>query len=96
MNPCLSRAKNDELPPSVVSACRIDWGVPIDAYLADAARVGNRFAASVYLDGSGVCANGATVVTPPLRRVTVLQGFEMFQSLCGADHYVVVTRLKAE
>lgn len=74
----------------------IDWGVPIDAYLMDAARVGNRYVASVYCDLSGISANGEIVVTPPVRQISKVGRFEMLQSLCGNDHYVVVTRFTSE
>lgn len=82
-----------EVPPEVEIARAIDWGVPIDAYLTNAARVGARFAASVYLDRSGVSANGMTVITPPVREVARIQGLEMLQSISGTDHYVIVTRM---
>lgn len=82
-----------EVPPEVEIARAIDWGVPIDAYLTNAARVGTRFAASVYLDRSGVSANGMTVITPPVREVVRIQGLKMLQSISGTDHYVIVTRM---
>ncbi|MBL3874883.1 hypothetical protein EGV01_23485, partial [Pseudomonas syringae pv. theae] len=52
-----------EIPAQVAIARLIDWGVSIDAFLVDAARVGTRFAASVYLDRSGASVN----VTLPLK-----------------------------
>lgn len=84
--------KATEIPCEVENAKGIDWGVPIDAYLMNAAQVGSRFAASVYCDLSGVSADGMTIVTPPVRGIGNAGGFEMLQSLCGNDHYVVVTR----
>ncbi|WP_241032736.1 hypothetical protein [Pseudomonas viridiflava] len=87
-------ANSYELPQDVETARSIDWGVPIDAYLMNAAMVGDRFAASVFLDRSGVCANGMTVATPPLRSVMTIRGFEMMKSVCGADYYVIVSRLR--
>lgn len=55
-----------EIPAQVAIARLIDWGVSIDAFLVDAARVGTRFAASVYLDRSGASVNGMTIATPPV------------------------------
>ncbi|WP_122762014.1 hypothetical protein, partial [Pseudomonas viridiflava] len=79
----------------VEAARGVDWGVPIDAYLMNAAKVGSRFAASVYLDRSGTAANGVTVATPPVFHVAKIRGFEMVRSVCGSDHYVIVSRLSA-
>jgi hypothetical protein len=85
-----------EIPGEVEKAKGIDWGVPVDAYLMDAARVGSRFAASVYCDLSGASADGMTILTPPVRQLAKVGKFEMLQSLCGNDHYVVVTRFNSE
>lgn len=85
-----------EIPGEVEKAKGVDWGVLIDAYLVDAAQVGNRFAASVYRDLSGVSADGMTILTPPVRQLAKVGKFEMLQSLCGNDHYVVVTRFNSE
>ena len=84
------------IPDGVEKAKGIDWGVPIDAYLMNAAQVGNRFAASVYCDLSGASADGMTILTPPVRQLVRIGRFEMLQSLCGNDHYVVVTRFNSE
>ncbi|MDZ5602912.1 hypothetical protein SJI00_09010 [Pseudomonas sp. RP23018S] len=85
-----------EIPNVVEKAKGIDWGVLIDAYLMNAAQVGNRFAASVYCDLSGASSDGMTILTPPVRQVAAVGKFEMLQSLCGNDHYVVVTRFSSE
>lgn len=82
-----------EIPAQVEIARLVDWGVPIDAYLFNAAQVGTRFAASVYFDRSGVSADGMTVATPPVCDVMKVHGFEMVRSVCGGDHYVIVSRL---
>ena len=83
----------NQIPSEVEIARKIDWGVPVDAYLMNAAKVGDRFAASVYLDRSGASINGMTVATPPVRKVATVRSFEMVQSVCGSDHYIIVTRL---
>ncbi|MEE4075173.1 hypothetical protein V2I49_07500 [Pseudomonas viridiflava] len=85
-----------EIPAQVAIARLIDWGVSIDAFLVDAARVGTRFAASVYLDRSGASVNGMTIATPPVYPVMTIQGFEMVRSVCGSDYYVIVSRLSAQ
>lgn len=85
-----------EIPDGVEKARGVDWGVPIDAYLMNAAQVGSRFAASVYCDLSGASADGMTILTPPVRQLAKVGRFEMLQSLCGNDHYVVVTRFNSE
>ena len=77
----------------VVWASDIEWGVTVDAYLMDAARVGNRYAALVYRDLSGVSCDGMTVVTPEVRTVSERGGYTLVRSLCGEDHYVVVSEL---
>ena len=81
------------LPPLVVQAAGIDWGVTVDAYLMDAARVGDRITAMVYCDLSGVSSDGMTVVTPELRMVKEEGGFTLVQSITGLDHYVIVSEL---
>ncbi|WP_232248867.1 hypothetical protein [Pseudomonas putida] len=65
----------------------------IDAYLLDAAMVGNRYTARVYQDLSGVNADGMTVVTPEVRAVREQGGFTLVRSLGGHDHYVIVSKL---
>lgn len=95
MKTLISANDEVEIPPEVEFARAIDWGVPIDAYLTNAARVGTRFAASVYLDRSGMSADGMTVITPSVREVARIEGLEMLQSISGNDHYVIVTRMSA-
>jgi hypothetical protein len=82
-----------ELPLAVVKATRIDWGVPIDAYLMDAARVGDRLTGLVYCDLSRVSSDGMTVVTPEIRDVRKVNGFTLVRSLTLRDHYVIVSEL---
>lgn len=94
MKTLVTSADDVEIPAQVAVARLIDWGVPIDAFLVDAARVGSRFAARVYLDRSGASADGMTVATPPVSEVAKNQGFEMVRSVCGSDHYVIVSRLR--
>ena len=62
------------IPLKVLAAKRIKWGVIIDAYLTNAAKV----------------------ATPPAMAVAEQQGFVLLQSLCGRDHYVVVSWLEAD
>lgn len=82
-----------EFPVRVVRATVIEWGVTIDAYLLDAAMVGNRYTGLVYQDLSGVNADGMTVVTPEVRSVRQQGGFTLVRSLGGHDHYVIVCKL---
>lgn len=82
-----------ELPLAVVKATRIDWGVPIDAYLMDVARVGDRLTGLVYCDLSRVSSDGMTVVTPEIRDVRQVNGFKLVRSLTRRDHYVIVSEL---
>lgn len=77
------------IPPAVLAASNEQWGVLIDAYLVDAVRVGNRFAAIAYFDLSGSIDDGATVATPPVRAVERRESFVLLQSLCGSDYYVI-------
>jgi hypothetical protein len=86
--------KKDTLPSEVVQAMAQDWGVLIDAYLFNAACVGNRFAATVFCDRSGAASDGMTVATQPVRLVSTIRGFKLLRTLDGADHYVVVTETK--
>ncbi|WP_457383657.1 hypothetical protein [Pseudomonas sp. TE6349] len=81
------------LPPRVVQAAGIDWGVTVDAYLMDAARVGNRVTAMVYCDLSGISSNGMTVVTPEVRVVEQKGGYTLVRSLSGMDHYVIISAM---
>ncbi len=69
----------------------LDWGVYIDAYLLNAARVGIRYAAIVFCDQSGASSDGMTVATPPVRHVATRGAFKLLQTLDGADNYVLVT-----
>ncbi|CRM32998.1 hypothetical protein ACIQRH_00920 [Pseudomonas sp. NPDC090964] len=82
-----------ELPTWVVRASAVDWGVTVDGYLVNAARVGDRYAAIVYGDQSGVIRDGMTVVTPSVRAVEQRSGFTLVRSRSGDDHYVIVTEL---
>ena len=81
------------LPQQVEQATRVAWGVKIDAYLMDAAQVGDRITALIYCDLSGVSSNGMTVVTPEVRAVRQVRGFTLVRSLTGQDHYVIVSKL---
>jgi len=85
----------EEVPPAVLRASREDWGVSIDAYLINAAKVGDRFAASVFLDHARVIADGETVVTPPLKKLGTRGDFLLMQSVCGQDHYIIVSEYRA-
>ncbi|RMM79805.1 hypothetical protein ALQ71_00054 [Pseudomonas coronafaciens pv. striafaciens] len=79
------------LPAEVIKAMALNWGVYIDAYLLDAARVGNRYAAIAFCDQSGASSNGMTVATPPVRHVATQGAFKLLQTTDGADNYVLVT-----
>lgn len=79
------------IPADVEKASRINWGVLIDAYLTNAARVGSRYAGTLFLDCAGSISNGETVVTPPVRMVKSCGDFCLVQSACGKDHYVIVS-----
>lgn len=90
----LSRSETmnkENLPTEVIQAMSHDWGVLVDAYLVNAARVGDRFAATVFCDQSGMVPDGVTVATHPVRQIAVRGAFKLFQTLDGADHYVLVT-----
>lgn len=82
------------IPHEVSRAQGIEWDVCIDAYLHNAARVGQRYAAEVYFDQSGSSENGMTVATPPLRCVDVRQGFKLMRSMAGG-HYVIASEQDA-
>jgi hypothetical protein len=86
--------KKDSLPNEVVQAIAQDWGVLVDAYLFNAACVGDRFAATVFCDRSGMASDGMTVATQPVHLVATRGGFKLLRTLDGADHYVVVTENK--
>ena len=81
------------IPAEVLEAQQVQWDVRIDAYLTQAARVGTRYAASVFLDRAGLIADGTTVATPEVKTVEEKQGFVLLQSLCGNDHYVIANWL---
>lgn len=81
------------LPAQVAQAAGIDWGVTVDAYLVDAARVGDRLTALVYCDLSGVSSDGMTIVTPPISAVEQRAGFTLMRSVGGKDYYVIVSEL---
>lgn len=89
----MSACEQTGLPMRVVRASGIEWGITIDAYLMNAARVGDRYTALVYGDQSGAISNGMTVVTPPVRAVEQRGGFTLMRSLGGNDHYVIVSEL---
>lgn len=80
-----------ELPSQVAQAMAHDWGVLVDAFLMNAARVGDRYAATVFCDRSGLASDGATVATRSVRQVCAHGGFKLLQTFDGADHYVLVT-----
>jgi hypothetical protein len=86
-----SGAKGRSLPSEVTDARAQEWGFFVDAYLADAARVGDRYAAIVYFDRSGT-PDGATVVTPPVREISKKAGFVLLQTIDARDHYVIVSQ----
>lgn len=81
----------ENIPADVKKASRINWGVLVDAYLINAARVGSRYAGTLYFDCAGSISNGETVVTPPVRKLTSRGDFCLVQSTCGKDHYVIVS-----
>jgi len=83
--------KTEDLPSEVKQAMAQDWGVLVDAYLFNAARIGERFAATVFGDHSGMASDGMTVATQPVRLVDTRGAFKLLRTLDGADHYVVVT-----
>lgn len=66
------------------------WGIFIDAYLSQAARVGQRYVALVYRDQSGISEDGMTIATPPVRHVETRGGFKLMKSSAG-DHYVITS-----
>lgn len=82
-----------DVPSEVTQAQSIDWGVTVDAYLANAARVGRSYAAHVYKDRSCASLNGMTVATPPLLFVEARGKFKLMRSLSGQDNYVIVSEL---
>ncbi|RMP83684.1 hypothetical protein ALQ15_200135 [Pseudomonas syringae pv. actinidiae] len=85
-----SGAQGHSPPSEVAQAKSQEWGVFVDAYLVDAARVGNRYAATVYCDQSG-SPDGATVATPPVREISKKGGFALLQTIDAQDHYVIAS-----
>lgn len=81
------------IPPDVLIARQIQWDVLVDAYLTQAAKVGDRYAASVFLDQAGVIADGTTIATPQVTTVDEKEGFILLRSVCGKDHYVIANWL---
>lgn len=88
--------KKESLPSEVIQAMSHGWGVLVDAYLVNAARVGDRFAATVFCDRSGMVPDGVTVATQPVRHISVRGAFKLLQTLDGADHYVLVNEHDGE
>ncbi|WP_236166807.1 hypothetical protein [Pseudomonas fulva] len=72
-----------------------DWGALVDAYLVDAAEVGDRFVAYVYGDRSEKLVDGMTIVTPPSEVIAEVEGMALLRSVSGNDHYVMISRLPA-
>ncbi len=83
----------EPVPLEVMRARQLDWGVLVDAYLVQAARVGRRYAAVVYFDHSGAATNGSTIATPPVQEIASIEGFRLLQTLDRSDHYVIVSTL---
>ncbi|WP_313326067.1 hypothetical protein [Pseudomonas qingdaonensis] len=77
----------------LVKAQAHDWGVPVDAYLIDAADFESRLVAYVYADLSGRLDDGMTIVTPPVELISQYKGMALFRTMCGKDNYVLVSRL---
>lgn len=95
----VARSSADDVTPiplQVLAAKRIKWGVVIDAYLIDVARVGARYSAMAFSDRAGLIEDGETVATPPAQAVAEQQGFVLLRSITGRDHYVVVNWLEAD
>lgn len=88
--------QSEKIPSAVIRAQAQDWGVTIDAYLYDAARVGQRYAAIVYGDKSGASLDGMTVATPPLELVKAQSGFKLMRTPGGDQHFLIVSELGVE
>jgi len=84
------------IPQEVLNAQQIRWDVLVDAYLTQAARVGARYAARVFLDRAGLIADGTTIATPEVTTVGKKEGFVLLRSLCGSDHYVIADWLAGQ
>jgi hypothetical protein len=80
-----------EIPQEVVLASSFEWEVLVDAFLVNAAKVGNRYTGSVFSDRSGQAADGMTVITPPVLRVAQRDGMTLVRTLCGGDYYVIAS-----
>ncbi|MFJ5298662.1 hypothetical protein ACIQAL_19275 [Pseudomonas sp. NPDC088368] len=81
------------LPAEVERAMTYDWGVLVDAYLMDAGRVGDRYAATVFCDRSGRASDGTTVATPAVEHLSTQGGFQLLRAVAAFDHYVIVSEL---
>lgn len=81
------------LPAAVERAMSYDWGVFVDAYLMDAGRVGDRYAATVFCDRSGRAGDGMTIATPAVEHVATQGGFQLLRAVAACDHYVIVSEL---
>ncbi|MBF7143283.1 MULTISPECIES: hypothetical protein [Pseudomonas] len=84
------------LPQAVLDAQALDWGVLVDAFLVNAARVGEVYAASAFCDRSRTIQDGSTVVTPPVRILAVREPYQLLQTLDAGDHYVVASHFSGE
>lgn len=82
-----------QLPAEVERAMTYDWGVLVDAYLMDAGRVGDRYAATVFCDRSGRATDGMTVATPAVAHVSTQGGFQLLRAVAASDYYVIVSEL---
>jgi hypothetical protein len=88
--------QSQKVPGAVIRAQSMVWGVTIDAYLYDAARVGQRYAAIVYGDKSGASLDGMTVATPPLELVKAQSGFKLMRTPGGNQNFLIVSELGVE
>ncbi|GAB0076351.1 hypothetical protein TOC8171_17510 [Pseudomonas syringae] len=86
-------AGHSPLPAAVERAMTYDWGVLVDAYLMDAGRVGDRYAATVFCDRSGRARDGMTVATPAVEHISTQGGFQLLRAVAASDHYVIVSEL---
>lgn len=84
--------KGAVLPREVAQAMAQEWGVFVDAFLTDAAKVGDRYAAIAYFRRPGSLAeDGVTVATPAVREISSKGAFKLVQTFDGQDHYVLVS-----
>jgi hypothetical protein len=84
----------ESLPTEVTQAMTCDWGVFVDAYLMDAARVGDRYAARAFCDQSGALTDGMTVVTPKVQQIASRGSYKLLRAWNVDDHYVLVTEFE--